>query len=322
MVYLETFYFPSVEEEEGELQEFFYSEEHRRPIKPALNYIAEKVYPFSLLAHRLTCLDFEPITILYGGNGSGKSTILNVISNKLNISREAPYNSSYLMEKYVKMCSFKTDLRYTGEDFDFLEMRNSKYDIAEISKVITSDDIFKKMIEKRLKDEQKRFKSELLIKKKTKQKEEGFMPKSINLEDRGSVEEFNDFYTMRESSYTQYLKKTIGEVEPSFSNGETGLMYLIEQIADPGLYLLDEPENSMSCETQLKLVEFIELSARAFNTQFIIATHSPFLLSIPNAKIYNLDTRPVSLSKWWELENMKRYFQIFNKYQTEFQQSL
>ena len=78
----------------------------------------------------------------------------------------------------------------------------------------------------------------------------------------------------------------------------------------------------MSCETQLKLVEFIELSARAYNTQFIIATHSPFLLSIPNAKIYNLDTRPVSLSKWWELENMKYYFELFNKYQAEFQKSL
>ena len=322
MVYLENFYFPSVEEEEEELQRFFYSKEDRRPIEPALNYIAEKVYPFSLLAHRLTCLDFEPITILYGGNGSGKSTILNVISNKLHISREAPYNSSYLMEKYVKMCSFKTDLHYTGEEFDFLGKCNHKYDIAEISKVITSDDVFKKMIERRLKDEQKRFKSEMLIEEKTNQKRHCIMPKSINLEDRRSVEEFNHFYTMRESSYTQYLKKTIGEVEPSFSNGETGLMYLIEQIADPGLYLLDEPENSMSCETQLKLVEFIELSARAFNTQFIIATHSPFLLSIPNAKIYNLDTRPVSLSKWWELENMKRYFQIFNKYQTEFQQSL
>lgn len=226
------------------------------------------------------------------------------------------------MEKYVKMCSFKTDLHYTGEEFDFLGKRNHKYDIAEISKVITSDDVFKKMIERRLKDEQKRFKSEMLIEEKTNQKRHCIMPKSINLEDRRSVEEFNHFYTMRESSYTQYLKKTIGEVEPSFSNGETGLMYLIEQIADPGLYLLDEPENSMSCETQLKLVEFIELSARAFNTQFIIATHSPFLLSIPNAKIYNLDTRPVTLSKWWELENMKHYFELFNKYQTEFQQSL
>lgn len=314
MVYLETFYFPSVEKEEEKMQKIIENKEQ----KPAINYIAEKAYPFGLLTHRLTCLDFEPITILYGGNGSGKSTILNVISNKLHISREAPYNSSYLMKEYVKMCSFKTDLRYTGEEFDIVGKRRRKYDIAEISKVITSDDVFKKMIDKRLKDDQKRFKSEMLIAKK----QNCIMPKSINLEDRRSVEEFNDFYTMRKSSYTQYLKKTIGEVEPSFSNGETGLMYLIEQIAEPGLYLLDEPENSMSCETQLKLVEFIELSARAYNTQFIIATHSPFLLSIPNAKIYNLDTRPVSLSKWWELENMKHYFELFNKYQTEFQKSL
>ena len=314
MVYLETFYFPSVEKEEEKMQKIIENKEQ----KPAINYIAEKAYPFGLLTHRLTCLDFEPITILYGGNGSGKSTILNVISNKLHISREAPYNSSYLMKEYVKMCSFKTDLRYTGEEFDIVGKRRRKYDIAEISKVITSDDVFKKMIDKRLKDDQKRFKSEMLIAKK----QNCIMPKSINLEDRRSVEEFNDFYTMRKSSYTQYLKKTIGEVEPSYSNGETGLLYLIEQIADSGLYLLDEPENSMSCETQLKLVEFIELSARAYNTQFIIATHSPFLLSIPNAKIYNLDTRPVSLSKWWELENMKHYFELFNKYQAEFQKSL
>ena len=260
------------------------------------------------------------ILSIIGPSGSGKSTILNVISNKLNISREAPYNSSYLMEKYVKMCSFKTDFRHTDKDLDLVDKTNHKYDILEISKMITSDDVFKKMIDRRLKEDQKRFKSEMLIKEKTVAK--GVVPKSIDLKDERSVEQFNDFYTMRKSSYTQYLKKTIGRIEPSFSNGETGLMYLIEQIADPGLYLLDEPENSMSCETQLKLVEFIELSARAFNTQFIIATHSPFLLSIPNAKIYNLDTRPVSLSKWWELENMKRYFQIFNKYQTEFQQSL
>ncbi len=153
MVYLKSFYFPSVKKEEDELQKLFYNEEFKRPIEPALNYIVEKAYPFSLFVYRLTCLDFEPITILYGGNGSGKSTILNVISNKLHISREAPYNSSYLMGKYVKMCSFKTDLRYTGEEFDIVGKRKRKYDIAEISKMITSDDVFKKMIDRRLKED-------------------------------------------------------------------------------------------------------------------------------------------------------------------------
>ena len=186
MVYLESFYFPSVKEEEDELQKFFYNKKCKRPIKPALNYIAQNVYPFSLLAHHLSCLDFEPITILYGGNGSGKSTILNVISNKLNISREAPYNSSYLMEKYVKMCSFKTDFRYTDEDLDLVDKTNHKYDILEISKMITSDDVFKKMIDRRLKEDRKRFKSEMLIKEKEKAKKDGIMPKSIYLENRRS----------------------------------------------------------------------------------------------------------------------------------------
>ena len=40
------------------------------------------------------------------------------------------------------------------------------------------------------------------------------------------------------------------------------------------LYLLDEPENSLSAELQLDLLKFIENSARFYNCQFIISTHS------------------------------------------------
>lgn len=56
---------------------------------------------------------FEPITILYGGNGSGKSTVLNVISQKLHVSRKSTYNSGELMDNYVELCSYETDLRWT-----------------------------------------------------------------------------------------------------------------------------------------------------------------------------------------------------------------
>ena len=58
----------------------------------------------------------------------------------------------------------------------------------------------------------------------------------------------------------------------------------------------------------MELVELIYGLARFFKCQFIIETHSPFLLSISDAKIYNLDKVPVFSQKWFELENMQHYY--------------
>ena len=82
------------------------------------------------------------------------------------------------------------------------------------------------------------------------------------------------------------------------SNGETALDFWQSEIQDHSLYIIDEPENSLSAENQLKLKQFIEDSARFYNCQFIIATHSPFLLALNEAKIYDLDSIPVKSKKW------------------------
>ncbi len=55
------------------------------------------MYPFGILSGiGLERLDFAPVTILYGGNGSGKTTALNVIAAKLQLMRDAPGNTSAL----------------------------------------------------------------------------------------------------------------------------------------------------------------------------------------------------------------------------------
>jgi len=81
---------------------------------------------------------------------------------------------------------------------------------------------------------------------------------------------------------------------------------------------LDEPENSLSAENQLKLKKFLEDSARFYNCQFIISTHSPFLLALEEAKIYDLDELPVVSKKWTELSNIKIYSNFFKEHESEF----
>ena len=71
----------------------------------------------------------------------------------------------------------------------------------------------------------------------------------------------------------------------------------------------------MSPKMQLELVTMLEEMARYCGCQFIIATHSPFLLALEGARIYDLDARPASLKNWWELENTKVYYEFFKKHE-------
>lgn len=316
MVYLEKFRFPSREKEEkalGDCNSYY-------------DKTWEALYPFYVLSeHSLLSLDFEPITLLYGGNGSGKSTALNIISNALHVKRNSLYNTTVHMDEYISLCSFKTDMRWSGEEFNMLGERQSRYDIAEIAQMITSDDIFKMILENRVKNEQKMYKSKILGRevgevKFMKSDDQRYQKiRSLNFETGENVEEYKRYREMKNArSFSSYLTQKLGPIERGYSNGENGMMYLAELIQQEGLYLLDEPENSMSCQFQKNLADLISFSARNCNAQFIIATHSPYLLSIPNAKIYNLDEDPVTVSKFWELENMKEYFKLFNAYSEQF----
>ena len=82
--------------------------------------------------------------------------------------------------------------------------------------------------------------------------------------------------------------------------------------------MLDEPENSLSPKKQLELKEFIEKAARFFGCQFIIATHSPFLLSAGGAKIYDMDAVPVDIKCWTELASVRTYYYFFHEHEEEF----
>ena len=283
MIYLRNFSFPSEDREYN-----FILDEKRTCF--------DTFYPFKILSKNdFTEIDFEPVTILYGGNGSGKSTALNVIAEKIEASRDTIFNKSNFFKDYVDMC-----------DMDEVK-------IAEIKRIITSDDVFDYILNLRNLNEGIDNKRENLFGDYLDAKYSDFKMKSLE-----DYEELKKVNSARSKTMSKFIRKNLMSNVRLYSNGESAYRYFIEKITENGLYILDEPENSLSPKRQIELMSFIEDSARFFGCQFIISTHSPFLLAIKGAKIYDLDESPVSVKPWTSLENVRTYYEFFKHHDSEF----
>ncbi|MDG1874542.1 MAG: AAA family ATPase [Mariniblastus sp.] len=77
------------------------------------------------------------------------------------------------------------------------------------------------------------------------------------------------------------------------SHGES-FLELMQNRFHEGLFLLDEPESALSPQRQLTLLALIADRIKNGKSQFIIATHSPILLTFPTATILNFDESPLA----------------------------
>lgn len=73
------------------------------------------------------------------------------------------------------------------------------------------------------------------------------------------------------------------------SHGQSLMSFFKARYKLRGLYLVDEPETALSPGTQLELLDLLEEAADHGQAQFIIASHSPILLSCPGATLYSFD---------------------------------
>lgn len=285
MLYLRRFFFPDAD------REFDFRLSVKRTCYSTL-------YPFGVLSVKeLSVLEPEPVTLLYGGNGCGKTTALNVIAEKLGLIRDTLYNRSNFFADYTRLCDY--DLRGA---------------LPAGSRIITSDDVFNFMLDLRALNQGIDLRREEIFEEYLDNKRTPFQLKS--LEDYDQLKKVNQARHMTQSRYTrENLKSNVREQ----SNGESAFSYFTEKIGENGLYLLDEPENSLSPARQLELVRFLEDSARFFGCQFIIATHSPFVLSMRGAKVYDLDSTPAAVRRWTELPSVRAYYDFFRDHADEFE---
>ena len=260
------------------------------------------VYPYKIFPPKgLSRIRFAPITIFYGSNGSGKSTLLNVIAEKLSIERTSPFNYTPYFESYLALCHYRLPERVSAIPYG--------------SKTVTSDDVFDYLLNVRavnrgISDRR----ASLSEEHRTLYKED--MPKLHSLSE---IDDYLKRYEVKTTSRSQYIARRGRSNElAAKSNGESAFSYFTDKITENALYLLDEPENSLAPKLQYELMQFIEESVRFYGCQFIIATHSPFLLSLRDALIYDLDSHPVSVRKWTELSGVRAYYDFFNAHKDEF----
>lgn len=307
--------------------------------KIVLNDTQDEHYPLGLFQLKLRDIDFDDITVFYGGNGSGKSTLLNLITETLDIQRTGKYYRTKMFDFFVRHNAYElNDLHNIPPDsvgasaIAFPSAYEQKYNpnvgklqrVPPKSKFIASDDIFKHILS--IRDNN----SEIRERKTTEAdyyddvtnvRYQDYFKGGVRLdmEDKEAIDAFRKFVDGRSKTRRKFVKDRAGELQRQFSNGENAMMYFDKQIEENALYLLDEPENSMSPQFQLQLKTLIEDSVRYKNCQFIIATHSPFILALQHAKIYNLDAEPVTVEKWHELENMKIYYDFFKLFSYNFE---
>jgi predicted ATPase len=81
------------------------------------------------------------------------------------------------------------------------------------------------------------------------------------------------------------------------SHGESFLALAGSRFGAEMLYVLDEPEAALSVTSALAFLGVMHRAAEA-GAQFIVATHSPILLALPGARIYELDEGGASQVSW------------------------
>lgn len=212
-------------------------------------------YPFSVpaLAH-LTHLSFPtPITIFVGENGSGKSTLLEGIAQACKAVHIGLKDSFEQDETMVMNYPIKPAFHPAKKNQTCL---------------LRSED-FINFIRR-----MHQLKSEM----------------------RTSLEEVDRKHS-RPGSYSHLLERSVyaGSLQAletrydydlmKRSHGEGYLDFFKARLQHDSLYFLDEPETPLSIQNQLTLAAMIQESIGQ-NSQFIISTHSPVLMAMPHATIY------------------------------------
>lgn len=140
---------------------------------------------------------------------------------------------------------------------------------------------------------------------------------------RGYIKPKKGYFLRAESFYNVATKEDEYSKEPSFdpytpqefhkkSHGESFLQLAQNYFGPNGIFFLDEPEAALSPQRQLTLLYEMNRCATC-GSQFIVVTHSPILLGIPDADIISFDECKIHRIGYEDTESYKVMEMFINR---------
>lgn len=214
-----------------------------------------------------------PITFLVGENGSGKSTLLEAVAiaaSMIAVGSEHTSQDSTLSAVNPLADRLRLVWRQRTRKGFFLR----------------AEDFFGYV--KRLSRMQAELERDL------KRVEEEYADRSVFAQNQARLAYQKELHGMR-GQYSRQLN--------NISHGESFLELFQSRLQPGGLYLLDEPEVPLSPSRQLTLLSMLKQMV-AQDCQFMIATHSPILMALPDAAILSFDEAPLQSVAYDSLEHV------------------
>ena len=200
------------------------------------------VYPFKIFPQKgLQELSFAPVTVLYGGNGSGKTTLLNILAEKLGLTRHSAFSGSAFFGEYTAMC------------------RVQQSGIPRDSQILTSDDVSDYLLNLRALSDGIDTRRERLLGDYFDRKWRDLRFTSLD-----DYDQWKEGYDAKRRTSSRFVNDRLMKNPDMRSNGESAMNYYTQRITENALYLIDEPENSLSAAFQRELAGFLADSARFF----------------------------------------------------------
>ena len=212
-------------------------------------------WPFNVPAIKYcgTIYPDSEITFIIGDNGTGKSTLLEAIGYRLQLPMINGMIASGVMEAAVKLQPF------LSISWNLERARGFFFRAEDFGKYVMDGEGAQNNLGAVLEELK------------------GNVPDDVIRQ----MQESNDFALAE-------MRRIYGQKLTTFSHGEAYLKIMHDRVIQEGIYLLDEPEAALSPSRLLSLIFFIKEHLTRYNSQFIIATHSPMLMAIPGAKIYEV----------------------------------